>query len=89
MTWKEFFRPTISKITTTIILFVVLSLSYGCEINGRVGCAIGFPFSAWISGISGFLKLFSLTPHISALNLVFWYIIVSLIVLAYHKIRRK
>ncbi|HLC78805.1 MAG TPA: hypothetical protein VJG83_00105 [archaeon] len=92
MAMIEFIKPTKGK----IILFVLLltlsfipytnSTAFGCSDN-----AIGLPFTFYSSGFSG-VECPNPIPSYNwvglALNLIFWYLVSSVILHIYNKIKK-
>jgi len=95
MDWKTFVKPDWKKVLLTVILFGASSLyvfSAGIPLLGK-GLPLGFYFFC-SSAMECVLADFPfIVPHLDYLaliiDLIFWYLIASVIVFAYAKLQGK
>ena len=95
MNIKEFFKPTIGKITFFLFLIIVTSIPSNILVYGAdIGLNYGFPFNFY--GYGGGLELLPGEAVRSYLNIqnfvidiLIWYLVVCLIIFIYNKLKKK
>jgi hypothetical protein len=90
MNWKEFLKPTIAKIIL-LIIFMIISVLFLGTTRMDAPSNWGWPFPVYVSGCNffggGCVNEFVWFDLI--LDIIFWYVISCIIVIAYHVNKKK